>query len=427
MQFREKFIPSLITSFFGMAILIARPVIAANPSTRPTDAQRINILADQLGSDNPDQRQHAANVLEDIPPDDLLLLQQTVARDDLSDATRSNLQELIKKIEPRLKSRARKKALEQQDQDSMQHLLLRLYQGGGHANPNWDDFAMTALSDFATVSSHSNKELLLHVKDEFQKAIDAGCDDPLVYYNNAVLISMIGEEDAATLFDLFRKSVPAVERDKKMPPLMKSLPHVWQINARTWGAGPPSEQMKQQLVLAIRHFNEGVGMGMVSAAVATRMADQIINAGHSLGEAKINLFNQLYPALDNAFPTDPSPLVLKARIYVDWGWQARGIGLSDTVTPQGWKDFSDGLAVAETALTRAYELDPDDPAAATEMLTVILGEQKGRNVMELWFQRAMQADPDNYDAHAIVRWIYLEPKWVWQSRRNAEIQPRMPR
>ncbi len=44
------------------------------------------------------------------------------------------------------------------------------------------------------------------------------------------------------------------------------------------------------------------------------------------------------------------------------------------------------------------------------MLNVELGQGKGKEVMELWYKRALEADPDNLMA-CYNKLNYLEPKW----------------
>jgi hypothetical protein len=44
------------------------------------------------------------------------------------------------------------------------------------------------------------------------------------------------------------------------------------------------------------------------------------------------------------------------------------------------------------------------------MIWVELGQGQGRKRMELWFNRAMDLDPNNYDACS-AKCLYLEPKW----------------
>jgi hypothetical protein len=114
--------------------------------------------------------------------------------------------------------------------------------------------------------------------------------------------------------------------------------------------------------------------------------------------------------LERRFPNDANVLALKGRAYVDWAWEARGGGWANTVTPQGWKDMAARLDEASAALTRAWQLDPDDADVAVEMINVELGRNGDRDVMEAWFKRAMAADPDCYAA-CTSKLYFLEPKW----------------
>jgi hypothetical protein len=61
-------------------------------------------------------------------------------------------------------------------------------------------------------------------------------------------------------------------------------------------------------------------------------------------------------------------------------------------------------------LNTAWKLDRNEPRIAVKMISVELGQGKGRDRMELWFQRAMTADPNNYDA-CDAKLQYIEPKW----------------
>jgi hypothetical protein len=65
---------------------------------------------------------------------------------------------------------------------------------------------------------------------------------------------------------------------------------------------------------------------------------------------------------------------------------------------------------AADALTAAWEKDHTNAAAATAMITVELGQGQGRDRMELWYRRALDADPDNEPAVS-AKMYYLTPKW----------------
>jgi hypothetical protein len=106
---------------------------------------------------------------------------------------------------------------------------------------------------------------------------------------------------------------------------------------------------------------------------------------------------------------------VKGYFYVDYAWDARGNGPASTVTEQGWKDMAARLKEAEAALEEAWKIAPHganplDARIAVKMMGVELGQGKGRERMELWFERAMIADADNVAA-CTTKMNYLEPKW----------------
>ncbi|MDX1953479.1 MAG: hypothetical protein SFY81_14990 [Verrucomicrobiota bacterium] len=119
---------------------------------------------------------------------------------------------------------------------------------------------------------------------------------------------------------------------------------------------------------------------------------------------------QIEPHLMQHWPKTAEIQLVKGRAYIDSAWKARGSGLANTVSPQGWVKFEADLEIAEAALEKCWDLDGGNVWAATEMLTVELGQGKGRERMELWFDRAISMDPNNHDA-AQRKLNYLSPKW----------------
>jgi hypothetical protein len=122
-------------------------------------------------------------------------------------------------------------------------------------------------------------------------------------------------------------------------------------------------------------------------------------------------FDLVYPPLEKSLPaTSDMPWRIKGIFYTDWAWDARGIGLANTVTPEGWKLFRERLADSRAALEKAWELNPDEPDTAARMITVAMGQSLPRDQMEVWFQRAIRIDADYYGAYE-RKMTYLEPKW----------------
>ena len=110
------------------------------------------------------------------------------------------------------------------------------------------------------------------------------------------------------------------------------------------------------------------------------------------------------------WPDDYTVWLLKGRAFIDMAWHARGSGWAYTVSDKGWEHFNERLATAQEALEHAWKLNPKDPEIAHQMMTVMLGQGGGRDRMELWFNRAMVLDPNDYEACS-KKLYYLEPKW----------------
>jgi hypothetical protein len=107
---------------------------------------------------------------------------------------------------------------------------------------------------------------------------------------------------------------------------------------------------------------------------------------------------------------NPVPHLAAGAFLVNYAWDARGIGLANTVTEEGWKLFKERLTEAEVRLTRAWELDNGCALAAAIMVTVCKGLGHPRKTMETWFQRTVEADPTHTGVF-LLKLDYLQPKW----------------
>jgi tetratricopeptide (TPR) repeat protein len=118
--------------------------------------------------------------------------------------------------------------------------------------------------------------------------------------------------------------------------------------------------------------------------------------------------------LDKAFeaeaPDSPVRAIVQGESYIKSAWNARGNGFADTVTDLGWQLMRERLQKASDILEAAYAKYPDHALISWCMLTVELGQGQGRPRMETWFQRAIKANPDYYDAYRSKE-EYLMPRW----------------
>jgi hypothetical protein len=110
------------------------------------------------------------------------------------------------------------------------------------------------------------------------------------------------------------------------------------------------------------------------------------------------------------WPDSAAAYYIKGRFYYRFAWLARGGGYANQVSTNAWQGFYEKLTIADTAYRKAWTLNPHDVRIPTQMIEMAVSEQKDRSEMELWFQRAMQLDTNNYDA-CMEKLRYLRPEW----------------
>ena len=114
-------------------------------------------------------------------------------------------------------------------------------------------------------------------------------------------------------------------------------------------------------------------------------------------------------AFKNVDSSNSIAAILDAEFYIEYAWNARGNGWANTVTSRGWQLMGGRLAQANEILTGQYAKDPKNPLIPLLMMGVLLGQHQPRAQMELWFQRGLQSDPDNFQLYMLKRW-YLHPR-----------------
>jgi hypothetical protein len=96
---------------------------------------------------------------------------------------------------------------------------------------------------------------------------------------------------------------------------------------------------------------------------------------------------------------------------VEDAWKARGADWAKNVTAEGWKGFEQNIALARAHLTKSWQLNPHDPAAAAEMITVCMAENEEHDTMRTWFDRSVAVDFDYMEAYSNLA-MGLRPRWL---------------
>lgn len=89
---------------------------------------------------------------------------------------------------------------------------------------------------------------------------------------------------------------------------------------------------------------------------------------------------------------------LEGKVLTESGWDARGNGAGNAVDPDNYETFRTRLKQAKTKLEAAWKAEPSLSQPPTFMLYVAKGLAFPREEMETWFRRAMETNPDNFEA-----------------------------
>ncbi len=100
----------------------------------------------------------------------------------------------------------------------------------------------------------------------------------------------------------------------------------------------------------------------------------------------------------------------EGEAYLAAAWSARTDGWAHEVTEAGWQGWYLNLSRARQHLTRAWELNPNHPQAASEMIEVAMGEGAPKAELRQWFDRSVAAQLDYFDAYRAMIWA-LRPRW----------------
>lgn len=133
----------------------------------------------------------------------------------------------------------------------------------------------------------------------------------------------------------------------------------------------------------------------------------------------LDALNRFDEVLQNAFPTDQPNSALKIGLqgsyYINAAWNARGCGWAREVTEEGWKLFHERLQKAADILEAGYVKYPEAAPISIAMMTVELGQGHGGGRFDRWYQRAIEADPDNIETY-LSKQHYLLPRWHGSDR-----------
>jgi hypothetical protein len=289
--------------------------------------------------------------------------------------------------------------------------LVGAYDKVGKKNPQWDGLARDALHLMAQLVSHTGERRLekLDVRAAMKKAVDAGCDDPLVVFSQVRQNVGAGETDDKVLADavnqLVQSNYPAVRKATALYVL------AWNRVGRRESDPRAVEDARRAIDTALALLPKSFAEDGAGTPLEHVWSENLAGTVTDLFKVTEGSLKAAYDRADAALSKVPAAkivrLIYRGVIYKDYAWEARGTGAANTVSPE---NFEERLRESERALLAAWALNPGHVIIANSMLTVVMGLNQDRRTMEQWFERAMTLDDNNYTA-CVRKLYYLYPRW----------------
>ena len=291
--------------------------------------------------------------------------------------------------------------------------LADAYDKVGKKSPNWDDHAHAAMELTALYFSNSTDPRVQakDIRAATQKALDAGCDDPLILFLHARSASPKAPD--AELDRDYAKAAKAMW-SSAYPPMRRASALLKAVERKFRRQAEPGAKEE-----ALRMIAATLRLLLASAREEERCQDlegiwyeiarDTFAAYRQLGYDPRESWRGMDKLLAKENALEATRLLLQGDCFIQWAWEARGSESAKPVSGDGKKKFDEHLTIAREALEKSLQLAPDYGKAATFMLAVELGQSRGQAEMEKWFERAIQHDPSVTVCRKKLEWLH--PKW----------------
>jgi tetratricopeptide (TPR) repeat protein len=370
------------------------------------------------GNDGDASRTSAAVSLVNLPGDAVQLVAAQVARTDLDEGPKAVLTRAL----PALKARAMREERRRAAREAFLAHSLSAYDQYGTHDPKWDAAARDAMTLYLRCPSEQSRTP--EEEQDISRLFDwvvhkVKCTDPLMQYECACAEAEFQLPEARDAASDFGGASSQVATSR--------YPADWRTVIT---AGPLAPEVDGRYRAAVQIRQLSAAFDNLAAATLLTPAERGLAAFTMIEQARFLRLNPLasrgfpdrrvdfdrvYPVVARELAGTPEPLLLKGKFYMQWAWDIRGGAFASEVGEENLAVFRERLGIAREALSQAYELDRSDPRAAVAMVRACRGLTADRAEMEKWFNRAMAADPDAYEA-CVQKLEYLQPFWYGNGR-----------
>lgn len=286
---------------------------------------------------------------------------------------------------------------------------VEAYEKVGHKDPKWDAEARKCLKAFANIRSSTNQleEEVRALHKGLSALTEAKCDDPLIRYLYLKYV-FVDSHPATDNGPAYWEVATALQKSDY--PAIRKFYAVMRARSALQESEPRSADIATMLNKADSFLAAALDDESMPETEADQACELLTSAAWWAYQTHWDLYQKLEPVLSKRWQQSSFAHLTKGRAYISYAWAARGNGWASTVSKENWKLMSERLEVADKAFSQAWKLDSHDPRICSEMVRLELGQGKGRDRMELWFQRGMKLNPGNYNL-CFEKLNYLRPRW----------------
>jgi hypothetical protein len=288
------------------------------------------------------------------------------------------------------------------------------YKQVGQRNPRWDKDAVEALTTFALSRGANFKTMaemtncLSSIAEACRRAKSQGCTDPLIehlFIRFAVMDQYGNSRYAPTEFlrttqPLMRSRYPAV---RKFNACVQTIQRYHQLRQ-------PGLVMPNILSNTCSYLAETLADSALPEIAAYSFCDEFIEACGLAKEEVLKYWPIIQPGVRKRLGEGPRYHELEGHAYYCAAWDARGTSWAPKVRPEQWDLMYKRLKIARAKLEKAWQQDPTSWRCANLMLGLLLLDRNSRDEVELWFDRAMKNNTNNFLA-CQSKFEILMPKW----------------
>ena len=288
-------------------------------------------------------------------------------------------------------------------------VYVTAYMEHGRRNPAWDADAIEAL---ALASRHAGRDSRVELTDAHaacKRAIEQGCDDPLVVATYADMISLVEQFRTPAMARLLKRAADAM------------------------GNSSYHALLKFSTLTLTAQFEYAAGLDPLDVRAASRITDAaglipLIFADHGIPawylrenltenfgfhhkskDDHLVLYQPILDAVEKETHDQSTALTFKGELYFLYAWDARGHSFADKVAPEAWKVFGERMSIAKAAFKKAWELDATNSTAMQKLIDVAKNGDSDLKVADC-FEDAIRADPENILIYNTMLQA-MEPRW----------------